>query len=227
MMPLLLTIGQSCERLHMAFLEHVVWVKRNATPGGNADKLKRGHESILVYGVHGRHPFYTTRGPFEDVKIPGILFDVMTIDTLQRHYSDLRLAARRGVGSIRKGRGEMSAAYTRFRTDANLPAIASGRDVNYTNVWSFLPPSLAQRNRDRLHPTQKPIEIMKRLAEMTTPAGGVVLDPFMGSGTTGVACVQTGRNFVGCELDAGFFAIAEQRIEGAAAHLGLFPGAGE
>jgi site-specific DNA-methyltransferase (adenine-specific) len=39
-----------------------------------------------------------------------------------------------------------------------------------------------------------------------------IFDPFMGSGTTGVACVQTGRNFIGCEIDAGYFKIAEKRI---------------
>jgi DNA modification methylase len=44
------------------------------------------------------------------------------------------------------------------------------------------------------------------------PAGATVLDPFMGSGTTGVACVQTGRSFIGIEIDPGYFAIAQKRI---------------
>jgi len=45
------------------------------------------------------------------------------------------------------------------------------------------------------------------------PEGATILDPFMGSGTTGVACVQTGRNFIGIEIDPDYFAIAEKRIK--------------
>ena len=62
------------------------------------------------------------------------------------------------------------------------------------------------------HPTQKPLAIMKSLAVQFTQEVQTVLDPFMGSGTTGVACVQTGRNFIGIEIDPTYFAIAEKRI---------------
>jgi len=53
---------------------------------------------------------------------------------------------------------------------------------------------------------------MKWCIERATEPGQIILDPFMGSGTTGVACVQTGRNFIGIEIDADYFAIAERRI---------------
>lgn len=63
------------------------------------------------------------------------------------------------------------------------------------------------------HPTVKPLALMEYLCKLTrTPTGGIVLDPFMGSGTTGLACVNTGRSFIGIEIDAGYFAIAEKRI---------------
>jgi DNA modification methylase len=52
-------------------------------------------------------------------------------------------------------------------------------------------------------------------------SGGLVLDPFMGSGTTGVACVQTGRDFIGIEIDPGYFKIAERRIKEAQAQMAL------
>ena len=64
-----------------------------------------------------------------------------------------------------------------------------------------------------LHPTQKPVKLMKALIELTTTPGQVVLDPFMGSGTTGVACVNTNRNFIGIELDEEYFEIAKKRID--------------
>lgn len=64
----------------------------------------------------------------------------------------------------------------------------------------------------RDHPTEKPIELMKQLILKSTDPGDTVLDPFCGSGTTGVACVETGRNFIGIEIDPGYFAVAERRI---------------
>jgi len=81
-------------------------------------------------------------------------------------------------------------------------------------------PTSVQRVRrvsaeELVHPNEKPIALMYRLVEIATPKEGLVLDPFMGSGTTGVACVQTGRNFIGVEVDPGYFEIAKQRIENA------------
>lgn len=64
-----------------------------------------------------------------------------------------------------------------------------------------------------LHDTEKPVELMRILIENSSKVGDVVLDPFMGIGSTGVACVDTGRKFVGIELDENYFGIAKQRIE--------------
>lgn len=63
------------------------------------------------------------------------------------------------------------------------------------------------------HPNEKPLPLMKKLIMLSTNEGDTILDPFMGSGTTGVACVQTGRNFIGIEIDPDYFAIAERRIK--------------
>jgi DNA modification methylase len=62
------------------------------------------------------------------------------------------------------------------------------------------------------HPCEKPLSVMRWAIERFTLPGETVIDCFMGSGTTGVACVQTGRNFIGCEIDPGYFEIAKQRI---------------
>ena len=74
--------------------------------------------------------------------------------------------------------------------------------------------------RERLHPTQKPQLLMEYLVKTYTNEGDTVLDFTMGSGTTGAACGNTGRRFVGIERDAGYFAIASQRIEAAYHPLG-------
>jgi len=64
------------------------------------------------------------------------------------------------------------------------------------------------------HPTVKPIKLMEYLCTLTkTPTGGIVLDPFMGSGTTGIACVNTDREFIGIEKEPEYMEIAKKRIE--------------
>lgn len=63
------------------------------------------------------------------------------------------------------------------------------------------------------HPARKPVALLQRIIQASTNPGDTVLDPFMGSGTTGVACVRTGRRFIGIELDDTYFAQAKERIE--------------
>ena len=80
------------------------------------------------------------------------------------------------------------------------------------HLWHGMIQQDMKNKEKRYHPTQKPIPVMVRAIEMLTDVGDTVLDPFMGSGTTGVACVQTGRNFVGYEINPTYFEIAEKRI---------------
>src|SRR5574344_141407 len=67
--------------------------------------------------------------------------------------------------------------------------------------------------KDKLHPTEKPVDLIKELILNSSEEGDLVLDCFMGSGSTGVACVNTNRNFIGIELDEHYFEIAKERIE--------------
>ena len=64
------------------------------------------------------------------------------------------------------------------------------------------------------HPTVKPVALMRYLIQLVTPANSTVLDPFMGSGSTGMAAVELGHRFVGIDLDANYVAIADKRILG-------------
>ena len=83
-------------------------------------------------------------------------------------------------------------------------AIARKHHATYNNffkspIWKYP----AGTSED--HPTQKPIELMEEIILSSTNPGDVVLDPFMGSGTTGIACMITGRNFIGIEIDPTYF----------------------
>ena len=83
----------------------------------------------------------------------------------------------------------------------------------HSNVWDVPPvPST-----NRFHPCQKPVELLERLVCVSCKPDGVVLDPFAGSGSTGVAAVRQGRNFIGIERDPDYFAIAQKRLDEAQA----------
>lgn len=85
----------------------------------------------------------------------------------------------------------------------NSPRAGAGRTAE-NGVWCS-------------HPTVKPVSVMRHLVRLVTPPGGLVLDPFMGSGTTGIAAVREGFDFVGIEMSPEYLAIAEARIEHAKA----------
>ena len=74
----------------------------------------------------------------------------------------------------------------------------------------------------KIHPTQKPVNLMACLLRDFTNSGEIIFDPFMGSGTTGVACVKMGRKFIGIELDEKYFEIACKRIREAYSQPDMF-----
>lgn len=77
----------------------------------------------------------------------------------------------------------------------------------------------APRTDNEFHPTEKPVELMLQVVEWTN---GTVVDPFMGSGTTGLACAILGRRFIGCEIEPKYFDIACRRIEAELSRAPLF-----
>ena len=73
-------------------------------------------------------------------------------------------------------------------------------------------PAIVKAHRRNTHPTVKPLALMRHLVRLVTPKGGLVLDPFLGSGTTALACEQEGFAWVGIEREPDYVAIAEQRL---------------
>ena len=87
-----------------------------------------------------------------------------------------------------------------------------GKRRVFRYMWKGLQTEEPHKERRREHPTQKPTALMEWCLGLV-PDAQTILDPFMGSGTTGVACVKLGRKFIGIELDPGYFDIACKRIE--------------
>ena len=94
--------------------------------------------------------------------------------------------------------------------------------VSLSDVWTDIP-ALPHNSKEKTnHPTQKPISLMERIVSISTNEGDVVLDGCMGSGSTGVACLNLGRYFIGFEIDKGFYDIAKRRISETQNEIKLF-----
>jgi DNA modification methylase len=143
-------------------------------------------------GVFG-HKFTTsqwqfiTREQYERLQVAckGAAF-VRAYDDLKREYDDLKRA--------------FYAARAYF----------DNAHQNMTDVWNYGRVTGAARCG---HPTPKPVALVTRCVKSSCPENGLTLDPFMGSGTTGVACIRTGRKFIGVEIEPKYCAIARERME--------------
>lgn len=105
------------------------------------------------------------------------------------------------------------------------PILAYGKDPYLQDGKGRRPDTLFQRKTekdDNDHPCPKPDNVMRWIIERTTREGDTIIDPFMGSGSTGVACIQTKRKFVGIELDKTYCDIAKERIAKAQMQPRLF-----
>ncbi len=81
-----------------------------------------------------------------------------------------------------------------------------------SNVWTDISPIVPWSKEHNSHPTQKPVQLMKRCVKLWSNENNLILDPFMGSGSTGVACKLNNRNFIGIEKEKEYFEIAEGRL---------------
>ncbi|MBE0409978.1 MAG: site-specific DNA-methyltransferase, partial [Anaerolineales bacterium] len=101
-------------------------------------------------------------------------------------------------------------AFSRKKTDDKENTISKEQFMGWTkSVWSINPESAKQVG----HPAPFPVELPYRLIQLYTYQGDVVLDPFMGSGSTAIAAMQSGRNYVGYEIEAKYIRLAEERID--------------
>ena len=108
----------------------------------------------------------------------------------------------------------LDGAFGSFLSDGEIAWMKGGH-----GVYCFRDQTLMAETKWRAHPTQKPVPLMEWCVRKTT---GTIADPFMGSGTTGVACAQLGRKFIGIEIERRYFDIACERIEKAYAQGKLF-----
>jgi site-specific DNA-methyltransferase (adenine-specific) len=193
----------ACDRVfgRGAFLGEIVWV-----PGNGARGARRGpavtHQTLLLYAA-GREPVWNGRDP--------ALREPFAPTSLAMHFNAVDARGRRYR--------ERTIAGKTYRYYAD-----EGRALG--SVWTDCPAMIANtplRREATGYPTQKPLKLLDRVVRASSHEGGLVVDPFCGSGTTLVAAARLGRRFVGC--DVGELAIETSatrlRDEGASFELRL------
>lgn len=166
-----------------------IWYKNSPSGFANAHRQPmKAHENVCVF--YAEQPTYNRQDTSSRVK------DVSRLDKPMR----------RGLGKPHGVYGSLGEG-----DEARRKTVLSSK----VNPRSVLEVDVHPRASGTVHPTQKPVALMEYLIRTYTREGETVLDNCMGSGTTGVACVNTGRQFVGIERDSKYFAIASERIAAA------------
>jgi len=167
--------------------------------GQLADRKAQAKSSVNCYGDYGTDSEFKKRG---DTGSAARFFNTFRDgeDSAERTYAD-------------KGSTSFAAKPGMRRAPADTPA----------RFFYCAKASKKDRGEGNTHPTVKPTALMEWLVKLVTPQGGVVLDPFMGSGSTGVACANLGRRFVGIEREWEYMQIAGPRVQNREREVGMEP----
>lgn len=198
------------------FKEEIIWNKRYST--SPVLPISRMHETISLW---------SKKGKIRKVKVPYLEIKQHQLDRMQndlklivsglgnnKKFDDMKLFLETGDVKMTKNLKHMSKFGTtvnksfkeRYRPTACLSSI-----VNGMNEQSIIEIKRDPRSQIK-HPTQKPVRLIERLLHLCSKEEDTVLDCFMGSGSTGVACLNTNREFIGIEIDDEYFDIASTRL---------------
>ena len=123
--------------------------------------------------------------------------------------------------ALRRGIGEFAQPSGRWPANVALDEEAAELLGEPSRFFYTAKASRRERGEGNTHPTVKPVALMRWLVRLVTPTGGTVLDPFNGSGSTGVAALAEGMRYVGCEREAEYIEIARRRLESSHAQMEL------
>jgi|LakMenEpi03Aug12_release.lakeMendotaPanAssembly.Ray.scaffolds.fasta_scaffold84412_2 DNA modification methylase len=186
----------------------IVWCKRILS--SPFQKLARIHENIFVF-QKGKPQTYANKAPFEDITVDNAFHGIANFETIKRY-----------IAFLKSGKEKPQILETSNKNDEfynfdknNIPR-SKGRfeeNINLPSIWSFCKENQMHRsNHNITHPTVKPTLLFRRLIKLFTQQGDTILDCFSGSGTTALASIQEGRNFLCCERDEGYIKIANDRL---------------
>lgn len=174
------------------FREEVIWLKNKGGSGMHAkQKHIKVHEAVLVFAKTGKYKYNPQKWMVEEKQF-----------LTQRKTLSMYGETNTIYGNIPRKRKKDDGTRNPISVIPFPVPITPAKSKTYTDGIDL-----------RLHPTQKPVALFEYLIKTYTNAGDTVLDNCMGSGTTGVACKNLWRDFIGIELDEIYFNIAKERIE--------------
>lgn len=209
------------DNLGFKFKEEIIWSKKYTSTIFNP--ILRVHETISIYSKKGK--LNAVRIPYIEMKeydLDSIINDIKRIKTALNNTKSLDAILlyleKKQINSKKNEKHKNS-----------ICGKGNDRDISAA-ILNFIDKGLKEKSiieippehYQSLHPTQKPVRLLERLLSIVSNKGELVLDCFMGSGSTGVACFNKDRDFIGFEIDEEYFNIAKDRIENAKKQISLF-----
>lgn len=174
------------------FREEIIWLKNKAASGMLAKRRHlKVHENILVFSPSGNYTYNPQKWKVEEKQF-----------LTQRKTMSMHGKGNTVYGGFERQRKPDDGTRNPISVVAYAVPITAAKTKTYSRDIDI-----------RVHPTQKPVALLEYLIHTYTNEGDTVLDNCMGSGSTGVACINTNRNFIGMELDERYFNIAKERLE--------------
>lgn len=194
------------------FKEEIVWDKINTT--SPLLPLSRKHETISIHSI-GRKTILRSKVPYEEIRINDdskVIGDAKRIISYIKNNDINKIKEEIDNGLVynkkRAHKTHVSAQTGFFSSDRAIACIDSIK--NGCNERSII--SLLRDHYSAIHPTQKPVRLIERLLALISCEGNTILDPFSGSASTAIACINTNRNYIGFELDKEYYDLSITRI---------------
>lgn len=194
------------------FKEEIVWDKINTT--SPLLPLSRKHETISIHSV-GRKTILRSKVPYEEIRINDdskVIGDAKRIISYIKNNDINKIKEEIDNGLVynkkRAHKTHVSAQTGFFSSDRAIACIDSIK--NGCNERDII--SLLRDHYSAIHPTQKPVRLIERLLALISCEGNTILDPFSGSASTAIACINTNRNYIGFELDKEYYDLSITRI---------------
>lgn len=212
--------------LGFKFKEEIIWDKRYST--SPLLPLHRVHESISIH-CKGNGKINKVKVPYLEMKqydidsvindikrIKGVLCNTKTLDTVMKFLKENSTKKGNIIRTDLATTGNLT--MSKYNVTITGPQIKSRNracNVMQSIIYGMNEKSIIKEIRDHytaIHPTQKPVRLLERLLNLVGDANALVLDPFIGSGSTAIACINTGRNYIGFEIDKEYYDKACKRI---------------
>lgn len=212
-MPLIVDWYLAAIQNNFKFKKDIIWNKINANMQSK-NQLGNSHELIYIF-TKGEKSFVNVSGDYDYVTAANINGNIQTTAGLIRKMGYLK-AKVNGVEQ-KTNRNSVNGNDDIYNRDCkyNYNNQFITNKSNYKTIWSFLPHNKEHRNPlngQIKHPTVKSIDLMERLLDLCSKENDIILDPFLGSGTTAIAAVNTNRQIIGCEIFEDYFELIKTRL---------------